>query len=125
MHLSRRVRIVSFVCWCALVVIVSAVPVQSGAPVSAGLFGLGLDKVVHFGAYAVTAFLAGVALRARDVRGLALAVVVAVVLGGGVELMQAALPTRTFSLGDAAANIIGAVCGAAAYRLVSRRLDDS
>ena len=117
---SERLRRVAPLVGWSLCVVVASAATPPGDGLAAAPFGLGVDKWVHFGAYAVTAYLAAVALRARDARRLALAAVVAVVLGGSVELLQATLPARQAGLADAAANAVGAVVGAAAYAVVER-----
>lgn len=114
-------RTALFVCWCLAVVVASVVDPPSGGLAATGPFGVGVDKWIHLGTYAVTAFLAGVAFRARGLRGLAGAVAVAVALGVGIELVQATLPARAFGVGDAAANALGAGGGAATYAAVRRR----
>jgi VanZ family protein len=88
-------------------------------PTTPGLFGLGVDKPVHALSYALLGGLAA-AWRGRD--GVALVgVVVAVAgFGAGVEVAQLAVPGRTASMGDAAANFVGAVVGVAGWRLWRR-----
>lgn len=121
MHVPERLRRVApLVAWSLCVVVASAATPPGDGLGAAGPLGFGVDKWVHLGAYAVTAFLAASALRARDARRLALAALVAVTLGGGVELLQATLPARDASLADAAANAAGAVLGAAAYAVGAR-----
>ncbi|SFR38306.1 VanZ like family protein [Halogeometricum rufum] len=122
MQFSRSVRTLVLVGWCVAVVVASVIPAPTGGVASPGAFVVGLDKLVHFGAYGVTAFLAAFALGARDARGLAVAVLAAVALGGGVELVQTTLPTRTFGLGDLVANAVGALSGALVYVAVERRV---
>ncbi|ELZ29842.1 vanz like family protein [Halogeometricum pallidum JCM 14848] len=117
-------RVAPLVAWSLCVVVASAATPPGDGLGAAGPLGLGVDKWVHLGAYAVTACLAAFALRARDVRRLALAVLVAVALGGGAELLQATLPTRDASLADAAANAVGAVLGAAVYAVRRARTSE-
>lgn len=114
-------RAVPLVCWSVAVVAASVVDPPSGSLAATGPFGLGVDTWIHLGAYAATAFLAGVALRAREVRGLLVAVAVAVALGGAVELVQATLPARTDSVGDLLANAVGALAGVTVYVAAGRR----
>ncbi|MDS0296306.1 VanZ family protein [Halogeometricum luteum] len=116
---ERRRRVAPLLLW-SLCVVVASAATPPGDGLSAAPLGLGVDKWVHLGAYAVTAYLAAFALRARTARGLALATFVAVALGGGVELLQATLPARHAGLADAAANAVGAVIGAAAYAVLGR-----
>ncbi|WP_135829221.1 VanZ family protein [Halorussus halobius] len=90
-----------------------------------GPFGLfGLDKWLHALGYAALAgALAGALatrgrLRGRRVRVVALAILLAVGYGVGIEFVQATIPERAFSLGDMAADLAGAGVGAAAWRVL-------
>ncbi len=124
----------------ATVVLASLVPLPGGGP-DRFLLGVGLDKWVHGVGYAaVSATFA----RARTSGGtgaarpkatdstvptgsgprwrVALAaVLVGTAVGGGVELLQTALATRTASFADAAANGVGAACGALVWLRSSTR----
>lgn len=97
----------------------SPLPSPPSVPTTPGLFGLGFDKPVHALSYAL---LGGLAAAWRGEVGLALVgVVVAVAgFGAGVEVAQLAVPGRTASMGDTAANFVGAVAGAASWRLWCR-----
>lgn len=112
---ERLRRVAPLVLWGLCVVVASTATPSGDGLAAAGPFGFGVDKWIHLGAYAVMAYLAAFARRARTVRGLTLAALVAAALGGGVELLQATLPARAASLADAAANALGAVVGAATY----------
>jgi len=70
-------------------------------------FGVG-DKLQHFAAYAVLAF-----LPALHERWPALAAVLAAVVGTGVllEFAQNYSPGRSFEIGDMVADTVGALCG--------------
>ncbi|MDS0297740.1 VanZ family protein [Halogeometricum sp. S1BR25-6] len=119
---ERLRRVAPLIVWSLCVVVASAATPPGDGLGAAGPLGLGVDKWVHLGAYAVAAYLAAFALRARDVRRVGLAALVAVALGGGVELLQATLPARHAGLADAAANAVGAGVGAAAYAAIRRSL---
>lgn len=104
-----------------VVVGASLVPLPEGGPATFP------DGVFHAVGYAAVAA-AVAATHPRTRHGLVAAVVAAVVvataIGGGVELLQALVPGRTPSVGDAAANTVGAVAGAvllAARRRIGRR----
>ncbi|SFR35555.1 VanZ family protein [Halogeometricum limi] len=118
---SHLRRVGPVACWSLVVVVASVVSPPGSGPAEATptalptLLGVGVDKWVHLGAYATTAFLGADALRARDTASVALAAVAATALGGGVELVQASIPARSFSVADAVANAVGAALGAGAY----------
>lgn len=77
------------------------------------------DKLRHFAAYAALAAPLAVALGTRRWM---MAALLAAIYGGAMEVAQALAPTgREGSVADAAANLGGAVLGAAAARLVWRR----
>lgn len=102
---SREARPVALVA--VAILVASLVPlggIESGVP--------GADKLLHVVGHAL---LAATALRWRrpGTLGGVLAIVVAATgYGAGVELLQAATPTRTPSLLDALANAVGAALGA-------------
>ncbi|OYR59427.1 VanZ family protein [Halorubrum halodurans] len=103
----------------ALVVVASVVPVPGGggggglgAGGSGGVAGvIVLTDPFHLVGYAVLAALSARAT-GRDGRGLLLAAAVAVAVGFGVELLQTAVPWRTFAWRDALVNAVGAAAGA-------------
>lgn len=72
---------------------------------------VGLDKWLHLIDYAVLAFVLGSALRAASFRLLAQAWGGASAYGVALELLQWGILYRAFSLGDIAANIVGAAIG--------------
>ena len=83
--------------------------------------GLGLDKVLHAGAYAAMAGLVVWAMtrgRLRDATGRALlaGVILAVAYGATDELHQAFVPGRQSDVFDLAADAIGALAAAGAIR---------
>jgi VanZ family protein len=101
--------------WCALVFILSSLPLR----VDAGVVPGG-DKTAHVGEYAVLGFLLARALRnTRPALGRAALVAGAALLGalyGATdEFHQSTVPERTASLGDLAADGIGALLGAVAF----------
>lgn len=101
-------------------VIVPPAPGEVGLPET--LLGFFLDKWLHFAAYAAFAGALGYARLAPgerlDWRGLALVLLAAAGYGVGIELVQALLPERAFSLADMVANGIGAALGTLPWRLL-------
>lgn len=81
-----------------------------------------LDKWIHAGSYALIVFLLGYALLAKDFMLLYTIVVVAVVVGAGVELIQSTIPWRTMEEADVFANVVGAVAGLVAWTAARRLL---
>lgn len=76
------------------------------------------DKLRHFAAYAALAAPLSVAM---DTRRWLLAALLAGLYGAGMEVAQALAPTgREGSFADAAANLGGAIVGAAAARVMVR-----
>jgi VanZ family protein len=91
----------------------------SGVP-SLGPLGIfGMDKWLHALAYAGLSGALAVALapRARLPQVMALAVLLAVGYGVGIEFVQAPLPERYFSVADMAANAVGAVVAVLGWRI--------
>lgn len=79
------------------------------------------DKVGHFCAYALTAWLACLAFSARLSRPLVAAFVYATVIGGILELLQAYMTTtRQGEWADLLANLLGALVGCVVFRLWRR-----
>jgi VanZ family protein len=89
-----------------------------------GPFGvLGVDKYLHFLAYAGFALVLAYALAGRTAERIAVVVFLAAVsFGLFVELLQLPLAYRTFSLADAAANATGATVVAVCWRPLRRRV---
>lgn len=94
--------------------------VPSGFPET--ILGFFLDKWLHFAAYAALAAALGYACLAPgyrlDRRELALVFLVALGYGASIELLQAMLPERAFSVADMVANGIGAALGTGPWRLL-------
>jgi VanZ family protein len=98
--------------WAAafLMVIVGSLLPADSLPIRAlSHFGVG-DKLQHFAAYAVLAF-----LPTLHERWPALAAALAAVVGTGVllEFAQNYSPGRSFEFGDMVADTVGALCGLA------------
>lgn len=106
------------------VVLFASVTRPAGVGGALGPFGvLGIDKYLHALAYAALAGTLAYALADAPVERVAVVVFLAAVgFGLGVELVQSALPYRTFSLRDAAANAVGATLAAVLWRTFSRRV---
>lgn len=90
-----------FPAYVGVIVVLSLLP---GAPAPPGG-----DKLAHFGAYALMAFL-GMPLTSTG-RGRALMLLAIVAIGGGLEAAQAMMPSRTPSELDLVADVAGALAG--------------
>jgi VanZ family protein len=77
-----------------------------------------LDKLVHFGYYAVLTILLIVAAGGR---GVLIAALVVIGVGAADELFQSTVPERTADWLDWAADIVGAAAAAAVFVWVARR----
>lgn len=92
----------------------SIVPAPSGTGDVAPIFLRSVDKVVHFVGYALLGSTLAVAMEdtppSRGALAITLVALVAV-YGAGLEVLQRALPTRGFSVGDVLANALGGVLG--------------
>ncbi|WP_256296674.1 VanZ family protein [Haloarchaeobius salinus] len=110
------------VAWAAVVLVASLVDPPGAATASTRPFGvLPADKWQHGLAYAVLGGLVARALERTTLQAALLAVALAVAVGFGVELCQSFVPWRTASLGDGAANAVGAVVGVAGWRIAAKR----
>lgn len=116
---ARRWRVAAWV-W------VAAIVVSGVAPIGGVVQAVGPPDPVtttgHFVAYAVLGFLVTVALAGWDFtpRTLALAFVLALALGAGVELVQGPIPYRDTSLVDLAVDAAGAALGLIVVSAVAR-----
>lgn len=113
-------RYALFVCGAVAVFVASVLDPPTGAPAVGSpprLLGVHLDKWVHAVTYAVLAALLCRATRARTARSALLAAVAVAGYGLGIELVQGALPVRTFDPADALANAVGAGLAALAWRV--------
>lgn len=121
----RRLRVAAALGVALALTAASVVPTGGSVSLTGPLGVVGLDKWLHGLGYAglagVTAFALVDDVRV-DVRLAARTAAAAVAYGVGIELVQAALPYRTFSLADAAANGVGAVAGVAVALLILRAL---
>lgn len=91
-----------------VILVVMVIPQSSVSTPAVHTPVVGLDKWLHLIAYATLAFVLGSALQGRP--GLR-AWIGATAYGVALELLQLAIPYRAFSLGDVAANVIGAAVG--------------
>jgi len=105
--LDRRHFTIGFLFW-AMAIFWSASQPGSGQP---QVFA-GLDKIQHFVAYGVLAFLLAKASYHRfGCNSMVVIVVVVILFGVWDELYQATIPNRDSSIGDVIADGIGAVAG--------------
>ncbi|MWG34093.1 VanZ family protein [Halomarina oriensis] len=124
-----RTRAVGVAVVAAGILLASVVDPGSAGEVTRALGPLGvfgLDKWVHAAAYGTLAAVTTYALAARtDVRRpstLLAVVAVVVAYGVGIELVQSAVPARSFDVTDMAANGTGALVAVVAWVLVGRRV---
>lgn len=104
-----------FILYVLAVVVASLVPGQSIS--TPGV----LDKVGHFMAYAIMAYLGLVAFKSRT--GSILVVLFSFTLGIALELLQSLISGRDPSIADGMANFIGVIFGAGVY-IVTRFIGD-
>ncbi|WP_418282989.1 VanZ family protein [Halorubrum sp. DTA98] len=125
LHALARVR--PALAFAAVVLAASVVPIpggSAGGSAAVPIAGIGPTDPFHLLGYAV---LAGLTARStgRGLRGLAVAAAVATGFGFGIELLQTAIPWRTFAWRDVAVNAVGAILGVAvSWGFTRRRLAD-
>jgi hypothetical protein len=117
---SRAGKIaVTLLVWLAAVTVVSTGELLPGN--SAPMLWLGSteisDKVVHFGAYAMLAFIPCFGFATRT--GISLSMVL-IALGVALEFTQKLVPGRSFDWMDAAANSLGVLSGGVLGLLAAR-----
>jgi VanZ family protein len=103
----RRIAQVGFATLLTFVIYVSLAPAPAVPPAGEA------DKVAHFGAYALLQLLAATAFCWR---GSLLHVALALIaLGGGLELIQTQIPSRSAEWLDFAANTVGVLMASAIW----------
>jgi VanZ family protein len=107
-------RIVSGVLYALMV---AALFYASAKPAGLPLIPPPWDKVVHFGYYAVLTVLLIVAAGGR---GALIAALVVIAVGAADELFQSTVPQRQADWLDFAADIVGALAGAATFVWIAR-----
>jgi len=95
--------------WIALVATTVASLLPNMGPPTTPVFDIGLDKFIHLVTYLVLAAVPVVFFKSGPT--LAGAILLVVVLSGGIEFAQDQVPGRLFSLGDVVANLLGAFLG--------------
>ncbi|PSP60480.1 hypothetical protein BRC76_08140 [Halobacteriales archaeon QH_8_67_36] len=103
-----------------LLLVVSLLPAPETGGSTVGLLGIAADKLVHVGSYAVLTVLLAQARDGRTIPAVALVAAVAVGYGGGIELLQGLVPSRSPSVIDLVANAVGAVFAGLAWLLMAR-----
>lgn len=98
----------------AVILVASLVPGGGGGGAVAGI---GIDKLLHTGGYAVLAAAALAARRRVDARSVLVVGLLVTAFGGVVELLQAPVPGRSLSALDLAADAVGAAAGVTAWWL--------
>ena len=107
--------------WAGVIFVSGVVPTRSVVrAVSDGHETL-TTTVAHFMVYAVLGFLLGLALGGwrTDLRRLALALALAVALGGAIELIQGPLSYRDAQLADFIVDVAGAAAGLAVFSVAA------
>jgi hypothetical protein len=112
----RSVRYAGVICW-ALAILVASVT-EPGDAVPRTLFGVGFTVYLHLLAYAALAGAIGYALLSADRRALIVAATLATLYGAVIELFQGMIPYRTMAAADGVINAVGAVLGAALWRVL-------
>jgi len=112
-----KLRWATAVVWTALIVGLSVLP---GESIKGPDFRFA-DKVAHFVMYAVMAALVYRAAGGDSLRRAVLVAVACGALGGMLEIVQAFVPGRGASIGDALANLLGAATASAAWLGLLRR----
>jgi VanZ family protein len=107
--MRNRIQI-GFILYVFAVVVVSLIPSRSISTPG------GLDKVGHFMAYAIMAYLGLVAFKSR--RASILVILFSITLGFALELLQSVISGRDPSIADGIANFIGIFFGAGVYFLI-------
>ena len=118
---SRRFRYASAGCLGA--VILAASVTKPDDSVRWTLFGVNSTVYLHLLAYAGFAGTIGYALGSTDRLALFIAIAVSTLYGGGIELLQSAIPYRTMALWDALVNAFGATIGAILWELIAPWFD--
>jgi len=97
--------------------------IGSVMPVSGPKTDLPADKIVHFVFYAMTSILLfrHFMKKSTPIRAFYTSVALASIYGVAMEVVQYFLPYRSFSLGDMAANTLGAFLGCLLYMKGKRR----
>jgi len=110
----------------AVVILAASLVPGGGGGATGGTVGaIGVDKLLHFGGYALLTAVSLAALRARSARTVLAVALLVTVFGGVVELLQGPVPGRSVSTLDLVADALGALVGGAAWWLVGRdRLDE-
>jgi VanZ family protein len=107
---------------CAVAIFVSGVvPTQSTVTAVSGGHDAAFTTAAHFVVYVVLGFLLGVAVAGWRVtpRGLLIALAIAALLGGLIEVIQGPLSYRDAQLADFLVDIAGAAAGLAAFSAVA------
>jgi len=87
---------------------------ETGGP-TPQLVGIAVDKWVHVGSYGLLTVLLAWGLHTRTLSVVAAVALVAVCYGGGIELLQGLVPSRSPSVADMVANTVGAVAGGSVW----------
>jgi len=107
--------------WAGVIFVSGVVPTRSVVRAASDGHETLTTTVAHFMVYAVLGFLLGLALGGwrTDFRRLALALALAVALGGAIELIQGPLSYRDAQLADFIVDVAGAAAGLAVFSVAA------
>lgn len=95
--------------WCVALVVASVVPIP-GSSAGPSVFLFNPTAAFHLIGYGVLGALTIDAIGPRR-RAFVLAVLFAAAVGAGIEVLQSAIPWRTFAIADLVINTLGALIG--------------
>jgi len=118
---TSRVWRVAAVVWAGVIFVSGLVPTTSVVRAISDGHDTLTTTVAHFVVYAVLGFLLGLALGGwgTNFRRLALALALATVLGGVIELIQGPLSYRDAQLADFIVDVAGAAAGLAVFSVAA------
>lgn len=108
MHFRRQALLIS---WIFFILVISLIP----TPEAPRLQELGMDKLLHFGAYALLGMIGQATVGFHSLT-------IGIGLGTATELLQRLVPGRTVEFLDWVANLLGLGFGIVGYFLVRRVL---
>jgi len=107
----QRRRQLLLILWIVIILILSLIPTAEAPK----LQKIGMDKVFHFGAYALLGMIA------QSVAGFH-SITIGLILGTATELLQHFVPGRTVEFLDWTANVLGLGLGIGSYFIAKKLL---
>ena len=108
--MERRRKLI-LILWIVIILILSLIPTTEVSK----LQKLGMDKVFHFGAYALLGMIGQAAVGFHSIT-------IGIILGTATELLQHFVPSRTVEFLDWLANILGLGLGIGSYFIAKKLL---